>query len=43
LRVAPIPTFSGFNPTFSGLVLHFPGAIHRAVKSYPQTVWRYAL
>lgn len=24
-----IPTFSGFHPTFSGLVLHFPGAIHR--------------
>jgi hypothetical protein len=33
LRVASIPTFSGFNPTFSGLALHFPGAIHRVAKS----------
>lgn len=24
-----IPTFSRFDPTFSRLVLHFPGAIHR--------------
>jgi hypothetical protein len=33
---ASIPTFSGSHPTFSGLVLHFPGAIHRHNKNYPQ-------
>jgi hypothetical protein len=27
--VFSIPTFSRFDPTFSRLVLHFPGAIHR--------------
>jgi hypothetical protein len=32
-----IPTFSGRYPTFSGLVLHFPGAIHRPRKNYPQS------
>ena len=35
-RGRSIPTFSGFNPTFSGRVLHFPGAIHSAHESYPQ-------
>jgi hypothetical protein len=32
-----IPTFSGRYPTFSGLVLHFPGAIHRPRNNYPQS------
>ncbi len=36
LLAPSIPTFSGRYPTFSGLVLHFPGAIHRWTKKYPQ-------
>ena len=41
LASAAIGTFSGLEGTFSWSVGHFPGAIHRPAKSYPQS-WFFA-